>query len=722
MADALGLAEPVAVTLVRRGYRTPEQAREFLEGSEAHDPLEFRSMAEIVWRLRRACEKSSRITVHGDYDVDGVCSTTILVRALRELGGSVDWFIPDRASDGYGLTLGTVAALAERGTELILTADCGIACAEEVEAAKEAGIEVIVTDHHSPPERLPDCPILHPVVSGYPFTELCATAVAYKLSERLRREGGLEECLADRQLVALATVADMVPLVGENRRLVREGIAEARRGACLGLRALIAVSHTDATRLDAGDLGFRIAPRINAAGRLYRADAGVELMLTGDGARAAQIAAELDRANFERRAVERQALDAAELALAKLAPGLRDAPGIVLAGQGWHPGVIGIVASRLVERHAKPVILIALDGEVGRGSGRGIPGFDLVAGLAACEGHLIRFGGHAAAAGLEIEAAAVEEFRGAFLAHARESIDPESLVRSERIDAFAGVGAEGIGIDLAEQLERLGPFGSGNPEPRLLVPAARVREVRPMGESGDHVRFQLESGAGRALGVAFNAAAEVRALEGGRADLAVRLEVDRWNGAVQPRVVLGHSHPLPDPEPLAEHAQGCESPAGAEEWWRRFEAELTAPLDWPAPALCDALDSARAGSQREPVDRRGGATLAAIAELASSGERVLALCADAARRRGLVELAGFGGELELADWASIARAPAALQRFEHLVLVEPPPFEHLDRLVAAAARREGEEGATPLRRGYLHLAWGEAELDLAERLLEREWS
>ncbi|MGZ8622240.1 MAG: single-stranded-DNA-specific exonuclease RecJ, partial [Solirubrobacterales bacterium] len=605
MADALGLAEPVAVTLVRRGYRTPEQAREFLEGSEAHDPLEFRSMAEIVWRLRRACEKSSRITVHGDYDVDGVCSTTILVRALRELGGSVDWFIPDRASDGYGLTLGTVAALAERGTELILTADCGIACAEEVEAAKEAGIEVIVTDHHSPPERLPDCPILHPVVSGYPFTELCATAVAYKLSERLRREGGLEECLADRQLVALATVADMVPLVGENRRLVREGIAEARRGACLGLRALIAVSHTDATRLDAGDLGFRIAPRINAAGRLYRADAGVELMLTGDGARAAQIAAELDRANFERRAVERQALDAAELALAKLAPGLRDAPGIVLAGQGWHPGVIGIVASRLVERHAKPVVLIALDGEVGRGSGRGIPGFDLVAGLAACEGHLIRFGGHAAAAGLEIEAAAVEEFRGAFLAHARESIDPESLVRSERIDAFAGVGAEGIGIDLAEQLERLGPFGSGNPEPRLLVPAARVREVRPMGESGDHVRFQLESGAGRALGVAFNAAAEVRALEGGRADLAVRLEVDRWNGAVQPRVVLGHSHPLPDPEPLAEHAQGCESPAGAEEWWRRFEAELTAPLDWPAPALCDALDSARAGSQREPVDRRG---------------------------------------------------------------------------------------------------------------------
>ena len=717
VAEELQLAEPLAVTLVRRGHRTPQSAREFLDAGEVHDPREFGPMEEIVARLVRAACEGTRISVHGDYDVDGVCSTAILVRVLRELGAECDWFIPDRATDGYGLTRATVEALAGRGTELILTADCGIACAAEVATAREAGIEVIVTDHHAPGAELPECPILHPVVSGYPFGELCATAVVGKLAEALRGAAGLDPCRADSQLIALATVADMVPLVGENRRLVREGIAEARRGACLGLRALIAISHTDPTRLDARDLGFRIAPRINAAGRLYRADAGVELMLTTDGARASQIAAELDRANLERRSIERAALDAAELALVRLDPALREAPAIVLAGEGWHGGVIGIVASRLVERHGKPTVLITLDGDCGRGSGRSIRGFDLVSALSACGKHLRRFGGHAAAAGLEIEAGGVDEFRRAFLAHASETIDPADLVRAEPVDALAGVGRGGIGIELAEQFERLGPFGCGNPEPRLMVPAARISEVKPMGQSGDHVRFQLESGAGRALGVAFNAGAEVRALEGRRADLAVRLEVDRWNGAVQPRVVLSRSRALPD-EPEGE--QGAADPsAPAADWWRRFEAELDAPLDrWPSAALREAVDAARAGFARAVVDRRGGAVLAALAELVSSGDPVLALCADAERRRGLIERAAFGGELTLSDWPAISDEPASVSDFEHVVLLEPAPFEHLERLVAASPR---SPGPTPLRRGFLHLAWGEAEIGLAERLLEREW-
>ncbi len=746
IADELGLAEPVAVTLVRRGYRSPAQAREFIEGSESHDPLAFDSMADVVARLLDAARAGKRITIHGDYDVDGVCSTAILVGTLRALSANCDWLIPDRASDGYGLTMSTVEALAERGTDLIVTADCGITCAAEVRAARERGIEVIVTDHHQPSAELPDCPIVHPVVSGYPFAELCATGVAHKLAEALRRESGAEPATDELQLVALATVADMVPLVGENRRLVREGLAEARTGARPGLRALIAVSRTDPTKLDAGDLGFRIAPRINAAGRLYRADAGVELMLTDDGARAAQVASELDRANFERRDAERKALDAAELELSRLGPEAREAPAIVLAGEGWHPGVIGIVASRLVDRHWRPVVLLTLEGERARGSARSIPGFDLVAGLAACGDHLTRYGGHAAAAGLELDAAGVDEFRRVFCAHAAEKIGPEQLQRRQRIDAMVGVGRDGIGLELAEQLERLGPFGSGNPEPRLLVPAARIAEVRAMGQTGDHARFQLESGNGRAEGVAFNAGAELRALEDRAADLAVRLEVNRWNGAVAPRIVLERS------EPVAGEASepACPDRASGEEWWRRFEAELEASHEeWPGAAVREAVDGARARGEREVVERRGAAAVAAIAELVSSGDSVLVLCADAARRRELVssaadprriggEAAGIAcsrcsdaaaaealeraaaGRLALADWGALLRRPGAPSSFEHVVLVEPPPFEVLERLAGAPFSGAGT-GATPLRRGHLHLLWGAGEAELAERLLAREW-
>jgi single-stranded-DNA-specific exonuclease len=749
VAEALELSEPVAIAMVRRGLRTPDAAREFLEAGEEHDPLEFDSMAAIVARLLEAAAAGTRITVHGDYDVDGVCSTAILVRALRELGAECDWLIPDRAADGYGLTLATVAALTRRGSEMIVTVDCGISCAAEVAAAHEAGIEAIVTDHHSPPDTLPDCPILHPVVSGYPFAELCATAVAHKLAVALRREAGAGEAEdpADLQLVALATVADMVPLVGENRRLVRAGLAEARRGARPGLRALMAVSRTDPATLAASDFGFRLAPRINAAGRLYRADAGVELMLTDDPDRAAAIAGELDRANRERRATEREVLSGAERALAELDPELREAPAIVLAGQGWHGGVVGIVASRLVERHRRPVVLIALDGDSGRGSGRSIPGFDLVAALGACGEHLGRFGGHAAAAGLELDADAVEAFRAAFLAHAHETISAEQLVRREPVDAVIGVGREGIGLELAEQLDRLAPFGAGNPEPRLLVPSARIGEVRPMGESGDHARFQLTSGAGRSQGIAFRMHSRLSGLEGRDADLIASLEVNRWNGAVEPRVLVRGAHECPAEAETLEPA--CPNAGDDGDWWQRLQAELAAPLaGWPGDAVADAVAAAGAGADRARVERRGGAAVAAVCELVSSGEPVLALCGDAARRRRLAEAAAARGRfaglsasvlcmrcsaqsvaqalasgprgLLLGDWALLERNPGLARGFDHVVLVEPPPFDHLARLAAAAAG-PAEGGVSPLHPGFLHLAWGGAEEAFAQRQLEHDW-
>jgi single-stranded-DNA-specific exonuclease len=738
LADGLGLSEPIAATLVRRGYRTIDQAREFLDAAESHDAFEFEGMEEVVSRLVAAVESRRRITVHGDYDVDGVCSTAILVGALRELGAECDWWIPDRLGDGYGLTEGGVARLAARGTQLLLTADCGIGCAEEVATARRAGLEVIVTDHHVPGERLPDCPILHPRLSGYPCPDLCATGVAYKLAtalrSRMRAETGDDR---DLDLVALATVADLVPLTGENRSLVRRGLAEARRGRRPGLRALLAVARVEPSRLDEGDLAFRVGPRINAAGRLYRADAGVELLLTESEERAGEIAAELDRANLERRGAELAVLSGAEAALRELPDDLAEAPALVLAGGGWHPGVVGIVASRLVERQWRPVVLISIDEDgMGKGSGRSIPAFDLLGALRECSGHLVGFGGHRAAAGVRIEAGRIEEFRRAFVACARAALEPADLVRIERVDAI--VGGDRLGLRVAEELERLAPFGMGNPGVRLLVPAARFADVRPMGDEGKHARFAIESGAARALGVAFGSTDLLGEVNGDPVDALVRLELNQWNGAVEPRVVLQDVYPVAEDggAPDEPGCPSCDELRRGEEWWERLEAERTAELrPWPPPALRKAGD----GEPRTRIEHARSAGVATLAQLVSNGTPVLAVCADGSRRRGLADradparfgsgtahvvcarcradaIAAAAGEvlgddrgLLLADWGVLARQPELARRFEHVVLIDPPPFPHLEALAARGG-------------GYVHVAWGEPELDFALKVHEAEWS
>ncbi len=305
----------------------------------------------------------------------------------------------------------------------------------------------------------------------------------------------------------------------------------------------------------------------------------------------------------------------------------------MLAGEGWHPGVVGISASRLAERHWRPVVLLSVEGKRARGSARSIPGFDLISALDACSEHLVRHGGHRAAAGLELEAGRVEAFREAFLAVARERIGAAELTRTESVDALVGVGREGIGMELATQLERLGPFGQGNPDPRLIVPSARLRTIRPLGQEGKHSRFDLESGTGRAAGVAFGMNGEINGREGEALDLSVRLEVDRWNGALQPRVVLRELYPVEAVEPEGPECAAGSCPSAGETWWERLEAELARePEGWP-PAL--GRRPSGPGPSREVVDRRRGAAVAAVAELVSSGESVLALCADASRRRAL---------------------------------------------------------------------------------------
>jgi single-stranded-DNA-specific exonuclease len=553
-------------------------------------------------------------------------------------------------------------------------------------------VDVIVTDHHQPGEALPDCPILHPTVDGYPFADLCGTAVSYKLACALRSpsEGGpgSPDIERDLDLVALATVADVVPLVGENRALVKRGLEAVRRMERPGMRALIEASKCEPTRLDEGDLAFKLAPRINAAGRLYRADAGVELFLAEDPVRAREIAAELSRVNGERRATEREVDAAAESARRELPDRLREAPALVLAGAGWHPGVIGIVASRLAERHHRPAIVVSLDGEGGgRGSGRSIPGFDLLAALDVCSEHLVSFGGHRAAAGLELRAESLDAFREAFAAHAAEVLGPDELLKTERIDAMVG-GAD-LGLELAEELGRLGPFGMGNPGVRLLVPSARVRDVRPMGQEGKHSRFSLHSGAHRAVGVAFGRA-RIGVAEDEPVDAAVRLEVNHWNGSVEPRLVLRELYP---------HELDPATADPAAEWWDRFEAELTAPLP--------AVDGKRQ-SEQGPVAEAGGRTkvrptgsvAATLAELASSGESVLGFVADLPRRASLAKCGA-----RLVEYGELDRSPELAREFEHVVLVDPPACpEH------AALAGLGD--------GYLHPGWGEREHRFATAALE----
>jgi single-stranded-DNA-specific exonuclease len=559
LCDELGVSAALAQVLVRRGMAEPEQARAFLDASEEYSPQAFAGIGEAVARILGHVERGTRITVHGDYDVDGICSTAILVRALRALGADVDFYLPDRASDGYGLSAATVRRLAQCGTRLLVTVDCAITAVEEVAAAATLGMEVVVTDHHTPrPDgKLPAAPIVHPRLCGYPCAELCAAAVAYKLAQALLEaaaSGQAGAAVAERacerrtqdtlrsdlDLVALATIADLVPLLGENRTLARRGLRALAGTSKPGLRALMTVAGVDPAKVGERAVAFALAPRLNAAGRLYRADAGLELILTADPLRAAQIAQELDSANHERRGIEQRIRFQAEAQMAEL--GGRSA--YVLAQEGWHPGVIGIVASRLVEHSGRPVVLISLDGEAGRASGRSIEAFDLLAGLNACEEHLLRYGGHRAAAGLEIERARVADFAAALSEHAERVLAPEDLVAVERVDAL--VSGEQLGMELAEELQLLAPFGRGNPGVSLMLEQARLTDVRPMGE-GRHVRFTVESGGVRSRAVAFGTGGRLPLPDGEHDADAVQatftLEVNEWNGVSEPRLVLRRVQP-----------------------------------------------------------------------------------------------------------------------------------------------------------------------------------
>jgi single-stranded-DNA-specific exonuclease len=698
LSRELGISRVTAAILVRRGHDTPDAARHFLAADERHDPLELPGARAACEAILRHVAAGSQIVVHGDYDVDGVCSTAILVRALRGLGADPRWHIPSRA-DGYGLSIETVERVAASGAGLLLTADCAVTAVPEVARARELGLEVVVTDHHRPGPQLPDCVIVHPGLGDYPSPDLCAAAVAHKLAEAAYRIAGRDPgpLAADLDLVGLATVADVVSLRGENRRLVREGLAAIARTSKPGLRSLMKVSRVERGSVTEHAVGFRLAPRLNASGRLQRADAALELLLTEDEQRADVVADELDLLNRERQDTETRILFEAEAARAEHP----EAPAYVLAGEGWHPGVIGIVASRMVDRYHRPCVVISLDGETGRGSGRSIGAFDLHAALAACSEHLRRFGGHRAAAGLEIDRSAVDAFREAFVAHAASVLSPDDLIPVQRIDAVAS--GHALGTTLAEELERLAPFGQGNPAPTLLVPAARVSDVRSMGEDGQHTRFTVSNGGSRARAVAFRTAARLLpASEDERHDVAVRLELNEWNGTVEPRLVLRAICPT-------ERAS-C-SPARPEEPFMAAFEHALAPREPAVPS----------GGRRWLRDRRGEGFAGVVGDLISSGERVLVVCADVSRRLDGLEslVAGIAARVRTADgrpceglavasWPDLEADPSLAEPYAHLVALDPPAWPAGETLLANAP------GA-----GFAHLAWGEAEVEFALSVARR---
>jgi single-stranded-DNA-specific exonuclease len=545
LARELGISEVTASVLVRRGYRDPAEARRFLDGAlPGHDPLLLGDMPAAVDALRAAIAAGARICVHGDYDADGICATALAVLLLREAGAQVDWHLPSRFEEGYGLNAATLTRLAEDGVDLVLTVDCGITATAEVEHARALGLDVVVTDHHRPGDAFPACPVVAPLKGDYPFPGLCGTGVVWKLAQALL---GPEHPFLERHLdvVALATVADVVPLVDENRALVLSGLRRLAQTQKPGLRALMRVAGVDPAAVDESSIGFRLAPRINASGRLCRPEAALALLLTDDQAEARRLAEELEGLNRERQAIEERILREAIDEVESWPESRRRRRGYVVAGEGWHEGVIGIVASRLVERYNRPVVLVAGSDELWKGSGRSVPAFDLHGGLAACAPHLERFGGHRAAAGLTIHADRIETFAAAFAAHADAVLADDDLRPLTHVDAV--VEGSKLTLELCAELGRLAPFGLGNPGVTLLVDGCEVVDPSTVGD-GKHLRFRVrQRGRDAGSAIAFGLGAQLdRFRRGQRYDVAFRLQENRWNGVVSPQLVVRRVFDAPD--------------------------------------------------------------------------------------------------------------------------------------------------------------------------------
>ena len=538
LVSSTGLRPATARLLASRGVHDPEAARRYLDPQlrDMPDPFLLADAEKAAHRLADAITAGERISLYGDYDVDGVTSSTLMAAFLQAHGVDPLVYIPKRLIEGYGLNEAAVEHLAAQGTQVLVTLDCGITAADEIARANTHGIDVIVVDHHKcPPELPPAFATLNPHQDHCPYPDkvLAAVGVCFNLvvglRKVLRERGFYSEARPEPNLrrlldlVALGSIADMVPLTGVNRLFAWFGMLELRHARRPGVRALMEVSRVRPVKCDSGDVGFRLGPRINAAGRLDDASVGVRLLLTEDIAEARGLAAALDEANGNRQAIEgdvfRQACE-----LVESQASLPDA--IVLANERWHPGVVGIVCSKLVERFDRPVVLI---GEGGRGSARTARGLHLYDALADCAHHLTKFGGHRAAAGMRIPFASVDAFRRAFLA--RVKADPDfGAVTESTLVYDADIGPEDVNEDWFAELSRLEPFGNGNPEPLFRLRGVRVKNHRVVGV--DHLKLRLQEGRFGGLScIAFKMGELAESLSPGAAvELAAHLMMNEFSG------------------------------------------------------------------------------------------------------------------------------------------------------------------------------------------------
>lgn len=530
----LRLPPALCTVLAARGLVDVEEAKRFLRPrlDHLHDAALLADGPQAARRIARAVTEGETIFVHGDYDVDGICATALLTRFLRSRGADVVPFVPHRIRDGYDFSSSGLAAAEAAGAGLIVTADCGTVAHGPIAAARERGMDVVVTDHHTVGDTLPAATaVVNPQRPDcdYPDKRLCGAGLAYRLCELVADElgEGHDDLRGWVDLVAVATVADLVPLEGENRVLVSYGLRRLARSGVVGMRALLDVSDVTPEAVTAGRIGFRVAPRINAAGRVGEASDALRLLLTDDAAEARELARRLDELNGRRRDEDRRTLDEALEDLVGRFDPTSDF-GVVLSGRGWHPGVIGIVASRVVERIHRPVVMMSVDGEKARGSARSIPGFHLYRALARCAEHLDRFGGHRQAAGMDLRVESIEAFREAFNAVARAELADVDLRPTLRPDADLDLAD--ADLDLAHWLGYLGPHGMGNPGPLFRARKVRVEQARVVGDG--HLKAVLRQGPARVDAIGFGLAERLapEAIGEEPFDALLRLERNEWRG------------------------------------------------------------------------------------------------------------------------------------------------------------------------------------------------
>lgn len=560
-----GIAAPLSLrqrVLAARGL-DGSAAEAFLAPrlTQLHDPSLIPDLDRAADRLLQALEAHEPIVIYGDYDVDGVTGTAILFHVLRSIDPRADvrTYVPHRLEEGYGLNSEALHELAAAGARVVVTVDCGVSAIEPALAAAALGLELIITDHHNPPTTMDGLPRAYAVVhprrpdSVYPFGELSGAGVAYKLAWRLatlhaggrgnapaRVSPAMRELLVELlAFAALGAIADVVPLVDENRVIARYGLVRAKHSRFVGLRALVEASGLAGEDIDAMHVGFRLAPRLNAAGRMGHAREANELFTTADPARAAEIAGQLSRQNQERRDVELRIFSEADELAARAGMTGPDRRAIVLAHHGWHAGVVGIVCSRLVEKHCRPVILMNRENGMCHGSGRSIEGFNLHAAIEACAEHVQRFGGHNMAAGLHVAEDRLGAFTEAFIGEAARSISADDMCRWLTVDCEASL--DELTVEAVQGLIELQPCGAGNAEAQLVIRGCTVADhASPLGAAGKHVSVQLRSDRGarvRAVGWGFGEHRE-RFIPGTRVDMVVRPRISMWTGVarVEPEI------------------------------------------------------------------------------------------------------------------------------------------------------------------------------------------